>query len=276
MGLFGRIISKITGTAHASPDDWADLEAALLEADLGPDLAGKILHSARTAKSENASQAIVSTLRASLTDKKREMSSLHPSAVLVVGVNGTGKTTSSAKLAKALASRGQNVLLAAADTFRAAAVDQLRTWGERLNIDVVHGAANADPASVAFDAAQQSLARKVDSMIVDTAGRMHTKNDLMDQLGKVKRVIEKVMPIGEILLVVDATTGQNGLTQAKVFASSVELTGIILTKVDGSAPGGIALAIEATLGIPIKWVGSGEGIDDFAAFEPEAYIQSLL
>jgi fused signal recognition particle receptor len=276
MGLFGKILSKITGKALTSPADWAELESALIEADLGPGLAGKVLHSARTAKSESASQAIVSTLRASLSEKNREMSSIHPSAVLVVGVNGTGKTTSSAKLAKALTSNGQYVLLAAADTFRAAAVDQLRTWGERLDIEVVHGVANADPASVAFDAAQQGLARKVDWLIVDTAGRMHTKNDLMDQLGKVKRVVEKVIPIGEILLVIDATTGQNGLTQAKVFAESVELTGIILTKVDGSAAGGIALAIEASLGIPIKWVGSGESIDDFAPFEPEAYIQSLL
>lgn len=276
MAFFGKILAKITGTAHASSADWDELEAALLEADLGPQLAGKIMQSARSAKSGSASEAIVSILRSSLCDKSREMSSQHPSAILVVGVNGTGKTTSSAKLAKALSANGQSVLLAAADTFRAAAVDQLRTWGERLDIDVIHGAVNADPASVAFDAAQQCLARNTDSLIVDTAGRMHTKNDLMDQLGKVKRVVEKVLPVSEILLVVDATTGQNGLTQAKVFAESVELTGIILTKVDGSAPGGIALAIEATLGIPIKWVGSGEGISDFAPFEPEAYIQSLL
>lgn len=276
MGLFGKILAKITGTAHASAADWDELEAALLEADLGPQLAGKIMQSARSAKSESASQAIISILRSSLCDKSREMSSQHPSAILVVGVNGTGKTTSSAKLANALSANGQSVLLAAADTFRAAAVDQLRTWGERLDIDVIHGAVNADPASVAFDAAQQSLARNMDCLIVDTAGRMHTKNDLMDQLGKVKRVVEKVLPVSEILLVVDATTGQNGLTQAKVFAESVDLTGIILTKVDGSAPGGIALAIEAALGIPIKWIGSGEGIGDFAPFEPEVYIQSLL
>lgn len=276
MGLFGKILAKITGTAHASAADWEELEVALLEADLGPDLARKILQSARTAKSETASQAIASALRSCLCDKSREMSSLHPSAILVVGVNGTGKTTSSAKLAHALSKNETSVLLAAADTFRAAAVDQLLTWGERLDIDVVHGAVNADPASVAFDAAQQALARKCDCLIVDTAGRMHTKSDLMDQLGKVKRVVEKVLPVSEILLVVDATTGQNGLTQAKVFAESVDLTGIILTKVDGSAPGGIALAIEATLGIPIKWVGSGESVGDFAPFEPEAYIQSLL
>jgi fused signal recognition particle receptor len=276
MGLFGKILAKITGTAHASAADWHELEAALIEADLGPDLAGKIMHAARSAKSESASQAVAATLQSFLCDKSRTMSVTRPGTILVVGVNGTGKTTSSAKLANALSANGQSVLLAAADTFRAAAVDQLRTWGERIDIDVVHGEENADPASVAFDAAQQCLARKCDCLIVDTAGRMHTKNDLMDQLGKVKRVIEKVLPVVEILLVVDATTGQNGLTQAKVFAESVELTGIILTKIDGSAPGGIALAIEATLGIPIKCVGSGEGEQDFAPFEPAAYISSLL
>jgi fused signal recognition particle receptor len=234
------------------------------------------MHAARSAKSESASQAVIATLQSSLCDKPREMSTVQPGAILIVGVNGTGKTTSSAKLAKALSGNGENVLLAAADTFRAAAVDQLRTWGERIDIDVVHGVENADPASVAFDAAQQCLARKMDCLIVDTAGRMHTKSDLMDQLGKVKRVVEKVLPVVEILLVVDATTGQNGLTQARVFAQSVDLTGIILTKVDGSAPGGIALAIEASLGIPIKWVGTGEGIQDFAPFEPAAYLSSLL
>ena len=276
MGLFGKILSKITGTAHASTADWEELEAALLEADLGPELARKVMDSARSAKSDSANQAILSTLRSSLCDRSREMSSASPSAILVVGVNGTGKTTSSAKLAYALTANGKSVLLAAADTFRAAAVDQLLTWGERLDIDVVHGAVNADPASVAFDAAQQCLARKMDHLIVDTAGRMHTKNDLMDQLGKVKRVVEQVLPVDEVLLVVDATTGQNGLTQAKVFAEAAPLTGIILTKVDGSAPGGIVLAIETTLGIPVKWVGSGEGAADFAPFEPEAYIQSLL
>lgn len=276
MGLFGKILAKITGNAHASAADWEELEAALLEADLGPELARRILQSARSAKSESAADAIAEALRKLLCDKSRAISTLHPSAILVVGVNGTGKTTSSAKLAAALNAEGQDVLLAAADTFRAAAVEQLLTWGERLGIEVVHGAVNADPASVAFDAAQQTLARNADTLIIDTAGRLHTKNDLMDQLGKVKRVVEKVLPVSEILLVVDATTGQNGLTQAKVFAESVELTGIILTKVDGSAPGGIAFAIEASLGIPVKWVGSGEAVHDFAPFEPEAYIRSLM
>ncbi len=277
MGLFGKILAKITGTAHASAADWEELETALLEADLGPALSKKIVTAARLEKSESASQAIAAALRSTLSNQSRELSgATGTSAILIVGVNGTGKTTSSAKLAKSLSNDGRSVLLAAADTFRAAAVEQLRTWGERLDIDVVHAAANADPASVAFDAAQQALARKIDYLIVDTAGRMHTKNDLMDQLGKVKRVVEKVVPVTEVLLVVDATTGQNGLAQARVFAESVDLTGIILTKMDGSAPGGIALGIEASLGIPIKWVGTGESASDFAPFEPEVYIQSLL
>jgi len=277
VGLFGKILAKITGTAHASAADWNEFEAALLEADLGPTLSKKIVEAARSEKSTTASDAVAAALRSSLSDKSRELTATTgTSAILIVGVNGTGKTTSSAKLAKALSNEGRSVLLAAADTFRAAAVEQLRTWGERLDIDVVYAAANADPASVAFDASQQALARKIDFLIVDTAGRMHTKNDLMDQLGKVKRVVEKVVPVTEVLLVIDATTGQNGLAQAKVFAESVDLTGIILTKIDGSAPGGIALGIEASLGIPIKWVGTGEGAGDFAPFEPEAYIQSLL
>lgn len=278
MGLFSKILARITGTPHASASDWQELQAALLEADLGPDLANEVLSAARSVKTESATDAIASVLMASLSSKSRGIaySENGPTAVLVVGINGTGKTTSSAKLAYALVADGRSVLLAAADTFRAAAVDQLRTWGERLEIDVVHGNEKADPASVAFDAAQQCLARKMDYVIVDTAGRMHTKNDLMAQLGKVKRVVEKVMPVGEVLLVVDATTGQNGLAQAKVFAESVDLTGIILTKIDGSAPGGIALVIERTLGIPIKWVGTGEGASDFAPFDPVSYIQSLL
>ncbi len=278
MGLFSKILSKITGKSDASAQDWEELEAALLEADLGPEIAHDVLKAARSVKTDRATEAIVSALTSSLCDKSREIakSLTGPTAILVVGINGTGKTTSSAKLAYSISQTDQKVILAAADTFRAAAVDQLLTWGERLDIDVVRGGEKADPASVAFDAAQQSLARNIDYLIVDTAGRMHTKNDLMDQLGKVKRVVEKVLPVGEVLLVIDATTGQNGLTQAKVFAEAVDLTGIILTKVDGSAPGGIALVIERTLGIPIKWVGTGESARDFAPFDPEAYIESLL
>ena len=278
MGLFSKILSKITGKPDASAQDWEELEAALLEADLGPEIAHDVMKAARSVKTESTSEAILSVLTSSLCDKSREIakSPTGPTGILVVGINGTGKTTSSAKLAYSISRSGQKVILAAADTFRAAAVDQLLTWGERLEIDVVRGGERADPASVAFDAAQQSLAQNCDYLIVDTAGRMHTKNDLMDQLGKVKRVVEKVLPVGEVLLVIDATTGQNGLTQARVFAEAVDLTGIILTKVDGSAPGGIALVIERTLGIPIKWVGTGESATDFAPFDPPAYIHSLL
>ncbi len=278
MGLFSNILSKITGKPNASAQDWEELESALLEADLGPEIAHEVLQAARSVKSESATEAIISVLNSSLCLKSRGIakSETGPIAILVVGINGTGKTTSSAKLAYSISQSGQGVILAAADTFRAAAVDQLLTWGERLEIDVIRGAEKADPASVAFDAAQQTLARNCDYLVVDTAGRMHTKNDLMDQLGKVKRVVEKVLTVGEVLLVIDATTGQNGLSQARVFAEAVNLTGIILTKVDGSAPGGIALVIERTLGIPIKWIGTGESERDFAPFDPTAYIHSLL
>ncbi len=278
MGLFGKFISKITRTPNATTADWDELEAALLQSDIGPELSSKVVMAARSVKTESALDAITFTLASSLSNRSREIerASSGPSAILVVGINGTGKTTSTAKLAKLLVSNDEKVLLAAGDTFRAAAVDQLRTWGERLDIEVVYGKEGADPASVAFDAAQQSLARNVSFLIVDTAGRMHTKVDLMDQLGKVKRVIEKVLPVTEVLLVLDATTGQNGLAQARVFAEAVELTGIILTKTDGSARGGIALAIEASLGVPVKWIGTGEGASDFKAFDSKEYIDSLL
>ncbi|MBC7462816.1 MAG: signal recognition particle-docking protein FtsY [Actinobacteria bacterium] len=278
MGLFGKIISKLTRTSNASAADWDELESALLGADLGPTLASKVVSTARSVKTDSAEDAVYQALLSALSTKSREISRAPsgPTVILVVGVNGTGKTTSSAKLAHYLTSQDEKVLLAAADTFRAAAVDQLLTWGERLDIDVVHGKENADPASVAFDAAQQVVAKEISFLVIDTAGRMHTKNDLMDQLGKVRRVIEKVVRVAEVLLVIDATTGQNGLIQAKVFAESVDLTGIILTKLDGSARGGIALAIESELGIPIKWVGTGENAKDFAPFDPQSYVRSLM
>lgn len=278
MGLFGKIISKLTRTANASAADWDELESALIEADLGPTLASTVVSKARSVKTDNAEDAVYQALISALSTSNREISRAPqgPTVILVVGVNGTGKTTSSAKLANYLSAQDEKVMLAAADTFRAAAVDQLLTWGERLDIEVVHGRENADPASVAFDAARQAVAKSASVLIVDTAGRMHTKNDLMDQLGKVRRVIEKVARVEEVLLVIDATTGQNGLTQAKVFAESVALTGIILTKLDGSARGGIALAIESELGIPIKWVGTGESAKDFAPFDPQSYVRSLM
>ena len=198
------------------------------------------------------------------------------STILVVGVNGTGKTTSVAKLASFYKSSGKSVLLAAGDTFRAAAVDQLKTWGERIDVPVISGQENGDPASVAFDAAKNAQANNVEILIIDTAGRLHNKSDLMSELAKVKRVVEKTSPISEVLLVIDATTGQNGLLQAKIFAESVDVTGVILTKMDGTAKGGVALAIEAELDMPIKWIGSGESESDFSPFNPEAYLKSLL
>ena len=278
MGIFGKIIAKITGSTSASAADWNELESALLAADFGPELSSEIVSNAHSLRADNATAAITAALTAALSDRSREISRAisGPTVLLIVGVNGTGKTTSAAKLAATLVANESSVLLAAADTFRAAAVDQLRTWGERLDIDVIHGAVNADPASVAFDAAQQALARNINFLIIDTAGRLHTKSDLMAELGKVKRVVEKVLPVQEVLLVIDATTGQNGLVQAKVFTESVEVTGIIVTKLDGTARGGIALAIERSLGIPIKWVGTGESVGDFAPFDATSYLQGLM
>jgi fused signal recognition particle receptor len=278
MGLFGKIIAKITGTTQATRADWDELENALLEADLGPELSADIVKQARSVKAEDATAALTEILTSTLSKKPREVirATSGPTSILVVGVNGTGKTTSVAKLGHYFTSQESSVLLCAADTFRAAAVDQLKTWGERLDIDVVHGADRADPASVVFDAGQQSVARGVDYLIVDTAGRLHNKADLMAELGKIKKVLNKVAPVQEVLLVVDATTGQNGLAQARVFSESVDVTGIILTKLDGSARGGIALSIESALDIPIKWVGTGESPSDFAPFDKNLYLQGLL
>jgi fused signal recognition particle receptor len=194
---------------------------------------------------------------------------------MVVGVNGTGKTTSVAKLAHNFQSRG-TVVLAAADTFRAAAVEQLQTWGQRIGVEVVSGKENSDPASVAFDAVSKAQQLSAAFLLIDTAGRLHNKSDLMNELEKIKRVIEKVTPVSEVLLVIDATTGQNGLQQAKIFAEAVQVTGILLTKLDGSARGGIALAIEDSLDIPIKFVGTGESIEDLAPFNPDEYVKGLI
>ena len=196
--------------------------------------------------------------------------------VLVVGVNGTGKTTTTGKLARVLVADGRSVVLGAADTFRAAAAEQLQTWGERVGAAVVAGPEGADPAAVAFDAVQRGIADGVDVVVIDTAGRLHTKTGLMDELGKVKRVVEKQVPVGEVLLVLDATTGQNGLRQAQVFREVVDVTGIVLTKLDGTAKGGIVVAVQRELGVPVKLVGLGEGPDDLAPFDPEAFVDALL
>ena len=277
MGLFSKFIAKIKGTNDFAPADWKELEEELLLSDLGPSLTKEFLDQARKVKSENAQEALSQILSTHLSTKDRAaILGQETTVIMVVGVNGTGKTTSVAKLAANLKKSGKNVVMAAGDTFRAAAVEQLQTWGMRIGVEVVSGKANGDPASVAFDAAKKAQENKTDFLIIDTAGRLHNKNDLMAELEKVKRVVEKVFPINEVLLVIDATTGQNGLQQAKIFTESVEVTGIVLTKLDGSAKGGVALAIEAELGIPIKFIGTGESIEDFAPFEPKLYIQSLL
>ncbi|HVV18388.1 MAG TPA: signal recognition particle-docking protein FtsY, partial [Pseudonocardiaceae bacterium] len=199
-----------------------------------------------------------------------------PAVVLVAGVNGTGKTTTTGKLARVLVADGRRVLLGAADTFRAAAADQLETWAHRVGAEVVRGKEGADPAAVAFDAVKRGVEAKVDTVVIDTAGRLHTKTGLMDELGKVKRVVEKQAKVDEVLLVLDATTGQNGLTQARVFADIIDVTGIALTKLDGTAKGGIVFQVQRELDVPVKLVGLGEGPDDLAPFEPGAFVDALL
>jgi fused signal recognition particle receptor len=199
-----------------------------------------------------------------------------PAVVLVVGVNGTGKTTTCGKLARVLVADGRSVVLGAADTFRAAAADQLETWGSRVGAETVRGPEGGDPASIAFDAVKRGIEVKADTVLIDTAGRLHTKTGLMDELGKVKRVVEKHGPVDETLLVLDATTGQNGVVQARMFTQLVEVTGIVLTKLDGTAKGGIVVAVQRELGIPVKLIGLGEGPDDLAPFEPEAFADALL
>lgn len=277
MGLFSKFIAKIKGTNDFSSADWFELEQELLASDLGPKLTKEFLEAARKVKSDNAEQALKEILNSSLSKRSHVPVIVEgTTTIMMVGVNGTGKTTSVAKLAAFYKKSGKSVVLAAGDTFRAAAVDQLRTWGSRIGVTVIAGKENGDPASVAFDGAKSAHDSSSDIFIIDTAGRLHNKNDLMAELGKIKRVVEKVSPINEVLLVIDATTGQNGLQQAKIFTESVEVTGIVLTKLDGSAKGGVALAIEAELGIPIKWVGTGESEGDLALFEADSYIQGLL
>ena len=277
MGLFTKFIAKLKGVSDFSTADWKELEEELLLSDLGPTLTKDFLEQARRVKSENAQDALTEILSANLSKKNRLPILGNPTTVvMVVGVNGTGKTTSVAKLAASLKKDGHSVVMAAGDTFRAAAVEQLQTWGTRLGVQVVSGKANGDPASVAFDAARIAQELAAEFLIIDTAGRLHNKNDLMAELEKVKRVVEKVFPINEVLLVIDATTGQNGLQQAKIFTEAVQVTGVILSKTDGSARGGVALAIEKELDIPIKWLGSGEAEADFSAFDQENFIQGLL
>ena len=277
MGLFNRLIAKVRGTSTASALDWSEIEVELLASDLGPTLVAELLNAAKKMRGDDAESAVKEILTSKLSSKPR---SLHcdfsTNVIMVVGVNGTGKTTSVAKLATLLHKNGDSVTLAAADTFRAAAVDQLTTWGQRIGVEVIAGKENAEPASVAFDSVKRAVEMGSKYIIVDTAGRLHNKSDLMAELGKVKRVIEKGAPLAEVLLVIDGTTGQNGLAQAKIFSEAVEVTGLIVTKLDGSARGGVAMAIESALDIPIKFIGTGESAQDFAPFEPERYIEGLL
>ena len=277
MGLFNRLIAKVRGTSTASALDWSEIEVELLASDLGPSLVAELLSASKKMRGDDAEAAVKEILTSKLSSKPRALrSDLATNVVMVVGVNGTGKTTSVAKLATLLHKNGESVTLAAADTFRAAAVDQLTTWGKRIGVEVIAGKENAEPASVAFDSVKRAVELGSKYLIVDTAGRLHNKSDLMAELGKVKRVIEKGAPLAEVLLVIDGTTGQNGLAQAKIFSEAVEVTGLIVTKLDGSARGGVALAIESELDIPIKFIGTGESAQDFAPFEPEAYIAGLL
>jgi fused signal recognition particle receptor len=277
MALFSKIFAKLKGT-DLSATDWEELRKSLIEADLGVALSDELIEVAKKTKPDDLSAAVSAALSATLATTHRELASDSDrlATIMVVGVNGTGKTTSVAKLASLLKNEGNVITLCAADTFRAAAIEQLQTWGTRLGVNVVAGKFQGDPASVAFDAAVQAMKESSNYLIIDTAGRLHTANNLMDELEKIRRVVEKSTPIDEVLLVIDATTGQNGIAQAKSFISIVGATGLILTKLDGSAKGGIALAIEKETGVPIKFVGTGESAADFMRFDPESYISGLL
>ena len=277
MGLFGSFLSKFS-RSKASIEDLDDFRRVLIESDLGVNVADQIIETVKREKVENLESAVIATLRSFLSDTSRSISTTSGTltTILIVGVNGTGKTTSAAKLAQHFKAQGKKVLLVAADTFRAAAVEQLLTWGKRIGVEVVRGAESADPAAVCFDGASRAVNDGYEILIIDTAGRLHTKSNLMDELGKVRRVVEKVTPINEVLFVLDGTTGQNGISQAEIFSQSVPLTGMIVTKIDGSTRGGVAIATEKALSVPLKFVGTGEGIEDFHVFDPESYIRDLL
>jgi fused signal recognition particle receptor len=286
---FGNVLLNLLSSGRLDEQTWEEIEDTLITADMGVGPARQLVEQLRT-ESKVTGTSDPAEVRGLLRTDLIEMigpdmdRTLHvarhgdrPSVVLVVGVNGTGKTTACGKLARALIGDGRKVVLGAADTFRAAAADQLQTWGERVGADIVRSdREGADPASVAFEAVNTGIERGVDTVIVDTAGRLHTKAGLMDELGKIKRVIEKHGTVDEVLLVLDATTGQNGLRQARVFAEVVDITGIILTKLDGTAKGGIVVAVQRELGVPVKLVGLGEGPDDLAFFDPAIFVDALL
>ena len=268
-------------------DTWEEFEETLITSDLGVVPTTELVESLRNKlrvegiSEPGQAKAILRAELIKLVDPTMDRSLNadrveQPAVVMVVGVNGTGKTTTVGKLARVFVAEDKDVLLGAADTFRAAAADQLETWGSRVGVPTVRGAEGADPASVAFEAVRAGIEQEVDVVLIDTAGRLHTKVGLMDELGKVKRVIERQAPVGEVLLVLDATTGQNGLTQARIFAEVVDVTGIVLTKLDGSAKGGIVVQVQRELGVPVKLVGLGEGADDLAPFDAEVFVDALL
>ncbi|MBI3223482.1 MAG: signal recognition particle-docking protein FtsY [Mycolicibacterium cosmeticum] len=284
----GRGVLGLLGGGDLDEESWEEIEDTLLIADLGPVVTQAVVAALREkmasagVRTEADARAVlkevlVAALRPELDRSIRALPHADkPSVLLVVGVNGTGKTTTVGKLARVLVADGRRVVLGAADTFRAAAADQLQAWASRVGADVVRGPEGADPASVAFDAVDKGIAAGADVVVVDTAGRLHTKTGLMDELGKVKRVVEKRAKVDEVLLVLDATIGQNSLPQAKVFAEVVEITGVVLTKLDGTAKGGIVFRVQQELGVPVKLVGLGEGPDDLAPFEPSAFVDALL
>jgi fused signal recognition particle receptor len=278
----------LLGGGDLDEDSWQDVEDTLLVADLGPAATESVVSQLRSRLATSSvrteadartvlREVLIAELRPELDRSIRALPHPdHPSVLLVVGVNGTGKTTTVGKLARVLVADGRRVVLGAADTFRAAAADQLETWAARVGAEVVRGAEGADPASVAYDAVDKGIATGADVVLIDTAGRLHTKTGLMDELGKVKRVVNRRAAVDEVLLVLDATIGQNGLAQARVFAEVVDITGAVLTKLDGTAKGGIVFRVQQELGVPVKLVGLGEGPDDLAPFEPAAFVGALL
>ena len=285
---FGRSLLGLLGGGDLDEASWDEIEDTLLIADLGPAVTASVVAKLRAALAANTvsseaearavlREVLIGELHGGLDRSIKALPHADkPSVLLVVGVNGTGKTTTVGKLARVLVADGRRVVLGAADTFRAAAADQLQTWASRVGAEVVRGAESADPASVAFDAVDRGIAVGADVVVIDTAGRLHTKTGLMDELGKVKRVVEKRAAVDEVLLVLDATIGQNGLAQARVFADVVDITGVVLTKLDGTAKGGIVFRVQQELGVPVKLVGLGEGPDDLAPFEPAAFVDALL